>query len=238
MSLLQTNSQEYGIMITLQENLNLRIGTERWKKYITSMFWYYINMPINFTITLFTAITSGQVGANASFLSNGTVFALLFTAFLLSTINTFFKLKENTQANYIIAQKFEEFANTFEEIYFTPIVSQADVLARLVKYKKLMFEINEFCKDTDIEQNNYVSELFYMCGKRLCFKKRLKLINVKERLWVLDGRPKVEDYHKEHLVIDMPTALVTVTPPVLEKNDVDVLLQKMTDHVQLKVVEK
>ena len=246
---LDTQSQEYGIMITLQENLNLRIGRERWKKYITSMFWYYINMPINFTITLFTAITSGQVGTNATFLSSGTVFALIFTAFLLSTINTFFKLKENTEANYVIAQKYEEFANIYESIYFTPLHTDEDVLKRLIEYKKLNFDINQFCKDTNLEQINYISELLYMCGKRLFFKNRIKLIHVAERLWVLDGKPKGEEYHKNHLM-EMQTKLkqVIVKEPSTNTNTntntitktpdaTRVTLDKITDHISLTITE-
>ena len=170
MSLLVNNgSQEFAIMITLQENLNLRIGRERWKKYISSMFWHYVNTPINFTITLFTAITSGQVGSGASFLSNGAMFAMLFTTFVLSTINTFFKLKEVTDANYAIAQKFEEFAATFEQIYFTPINSNTDILERMEKYKTLQLVMNNYIKDMSMENSNYMTELCYSCAKYCCF---------------------------------------------------------------------
>jgi hypothetical protein len=196
-------SQEFGIMITLQENLNLRIGKEQWKKYISSVFWYYISMPINFTITLFTALSSGQVGTSSNFLSERALFAILFTSFILSTINTFFKLKETSEENYKISQKFSEFAIEFEDIYFTPIKSNEDVYKRLISYKQLQNEINEYCRQTKIDNVNYLTEVIYSCCKAMCFRSRVKLINISERFWILDGKKKCEEYNKKFLIIDM-----------------------------------
>lgn len=203
-------SQEFGIMITLQENLNLRIGRERWKKYISTMFWYYVTMPINFTITLFTALSSGQVGTNANFLSETTLFAILFTSFLLSTINTFFKLKETTEANYQISQKFEQFAIQFQEIYFTPIKTNNDIYSRLIKYKKLQYDINEYCMNTKLDNINYLTEIIYSCCKAMCFRSRDKLINISERFWVLDGKKKCDTYNKKCLIVDTSNFLFDI----------------------------
>ena len=203
-------SQEFGIMITLQENLNLRIGRERWKKYISTMFWYYVTMPINFTITLFTALSSGQVGTNADFLSETTLFAILFTSFLLSTINTFFKLKETTEANYQISQQFEQFAIQFQDIYFTPIKSNEDVYSRLTKYKKLQYDINEYCMQTKLDHINYLTEIIYSCCKAMCFRSRDKLINISERFWILDGKKKCDTYNKKCLIVDTSNFLLDI----------------------------
>jgi hypothetical protein len=201
------SSQDFAIMITLQENLNMRIGTERWKKYITAIFWYYISMPINFVITLFTAMSSGQVGTQTNYLSTGTLFAILFTAFILSTVNTFFKLKELCDASYKILQQFEAYSIEFENIYFQAINSDADVQQRLQKYRKLQQDINTFCKDVEIDNISYLSECLYSCIKRLClnrfFKSKLKLINVAERFWLLDGKKKTLHYNKKYLVVNM-----------------------------------
>jgi len=230
-------SQEFAIMITLQENLNLRIGRERWKKYISSMFWHYVNTPINFTITLFTAITSGQVGSGASFLSNGAMFAMLFTTFVLSTINTFFKLKEVTDANYAIAQKFEEFAATFEQIYFTPINSDTDILERMAKYKTLQLVMNNYIKDMSMENSNYVTELCYTCAKYCCFKKRIKTLNISERMWVLDGRGKDNHYNKDHLHVNMDHFIVQVQPTVSDPYISDEF-QVVTDHLKTEQIQE
>ena len=196
-------SQEFGLMITLQENLNLRIGTERWGKYISSIFWYYVSTPINFTITLFTALSSGQVGTGTNFLSNESLFAILFTTFLLSTINTFFRLKESTESNYKISQQFDEFVIKFEDIYFQPIKSDEDVYIRYTNYKILQNEINTYCKNTGIENANYLTGMIFSCCKLICLKGKTKAIPSSERFWILDGKKKCEIYNKKFLTVDM-----------------------------------
>lgn len=218
---INNTSQEFGLMITLQENLNLRIGTERWRKYISSIFWHYVSTPINFTITLFTALSSGQVGTGTNFLSNSSLFGILFTTFLLSTINTFFKLKETTEANYKIAQQFEEFAIKFEHIYYTPINSDRDVYKRYIDYKKLQYDINDYCKTTGIDNVNYLTELMYSCCKYMCFKSKTKLISSSERFWILDGKKKHDTYNKKFVRIDMSN--FELDTQKIHEDDLDVL---------------
>jgi hypothetical protein len=70
-------SPDWGIMLTLQGSLNLRIGTQAWKKYISAAFWNYISTPINFTITLFTALTAGQTGTQTTYLTEKQLFIML-----------------------------------------------------------------------------------------------------------------------------------------------------------------
>lgn len=74
-------SPDWGIMQTLQSSLNLKIGTQAWKKYISAAFWNYISTPINFTITLFTALTAGQTGTQTTYLTEKQLFIMLFVSF-------------------------------------------------------------------------------------------------------------------------------------------------------------
>jgi len=67
----------WGIMLTVQDNLNLRIGTQLKKKYFNAGFWNYISTPINFTITLFTALSAGQTGSGSTFLTTDQLFYIL-----------------------------------------------------------------------------------------------------------------------------------------------------------------
>ena len=171
-------------------------------------------MPINFVITLFTAMSSGQVGTQTNYLSNGTLFAILFTAFILSTVNTFFKLKEVSEASYKILQQFEAFSIEFENIYFEPITSNGDVLKRLQKYKKLQQDINSFCMKVEIDNISYLSECLYSCIRHICFnrylKNKMKLINVSERFWLLDGKKKTLQYNKKYLVVNMDNFVLDI----------------------------
>jgi hypothetical protein len=179
-------SPDWGIMLTLQGSLNLRIGTQAWKKYISAAFWNYISTPINFTITLFTALSAGQTGTNSTYLSEKQLFIMLFVSFLLSIINTFFKLKEKALLNYESSKKYDEFGATFEDIYYMPLSCEYDMNTKLSLYKNLQEEINKYSQKESIENVNYFTELIYICF-HCFFEDNLKRINKSDRFWYLDG---------------------------------------------------
>ena len=179
-------SPEWGIMLTLQGSLNLRIGTQAWKKYISAAFWNYISTPINFTITLFTALTAGQTGTQTTYLTEKQLFIMLFVSFLLSIINTFFKLKEKAILNYESSKKYDEFGAEFEKIYYMPLSNENDLKIKLIEYKTLQTEINKYSQKESIENVNYFTELIYLCF-HCFFEDNLKRINKNDRFWYLDG---------------------------------------------------
>ena len=179
-------SPDWGIMLTLQSSLNLRIGTQAWKKYISAAFWNYISTPINFTITLFTALTAGQTGTKSTYLTEKQLFIMLFVSFLLSIINTFFKLKEKALLNYESSKKYDEFGAKFEDIYYMPLSCESDLKMKLLEYKILQEDINKYSQKESIENVNYFTELIYICF-HCFFEDNLKRINKSDRFWYLDG---------------------------------------------------
>jgi len=189
---INNQSPHWGIMLTLQGSLNLRIGTQAWKKYISAAFWNYISTPINFTITLFTALTAGQTGTQSSYLTDRQLFIMLFVSFLLSIINTFFKLKEKAVLNYEASKKYDEFGAKFEEIYYIPLSSENDLKSKLQEYMHLQEEINKYSQKENIENVNYFTELIYLWF-HCFFEDNLKRINKSDRFWYLDGlSPDIE----------------------------------------------
>uniref|UniRef100_A0A6C0I5X0 Uncharacterized protein n=1 Tax=viral metagenome TaxID=1070528 RepID=A0A6C0I5X0_9ZZZZ len=193
-TIIDNTSSLWGTMLSLQDNLNLRIGTMIWKKYINAAFWNYISTPINFTITLFTAMSAGQTGTQSNYLSQNQLFYILFVSFILSIINTFFKLKDKAIMNYDSLKKYQDFGAEFEKIYFTNICNEEGVHRRYYSYLELQSKLNTFESTGSIEQVNYVTELIYLSIK-CCFADRMKRISMKERFWVLDGRPKQNYSH-------------------------------------------
>jgi len=177
-------SPTWGIMLVIQDNLNLRIGVQVKKKYFNAAFWNYISTPINFAITLFTALTAGQTGSSATFLTDSQIFYILVATFVLSTVNTFFKLREKADINYKSAKMWESYAAAFERIYFTPIT---DVQMRLSEYTHLIEKINEEGVEESVEYVNYITELvFYLC--HMCHKSvDHRYLSIHRRHWVLDG---------------------------------------------------
>jgi hypothetical protein len=184
-------SPMWAIMLTMQENLNARIGTNKLKKYTTAAFWNYLTTPINFTITLFTALSAGQTGSSSTFLSNSQLFYILFISFILSTINTFFKLKEKAEVSFKSAKEYEKFGAEFDRIYFMPIMSNDHVMNRLGCYQVLQDKIDEFETKQNYDNSDFMADAIY-CFIRTFFcccinKKRLYQVSYNQRLWYLDG---------------------------------------------------
>ena len=187
----------WGIMLTVQDNLNLRIGTQLKKKYFNAGFWNYISTPINFTITLFTALSAGQTGSGSTFLTTDQLFYVLLATFILSIINTFFKLKEKAEINYNSAKSWELYAATFEKIYFTPIEKNSDVAKKLEEYNTLIFKINEEYVEETVEYVNYITELFFYLFRLCRIYKDYRHLGIKRRHWILDG--STADFYKQNV---------------------------------------
>lgn len=224
---INNQSPQWGVMLTIQSSLNLRIGTQAWKKYISAAFWNYISTPINFTITLFTALSAGQTGTQSSYLTERQLFIMLFVSFLLSIINTFFKLKEKAILNYEASKKYDEFGAKFEEIYYIPLSSENDLKSKLHEYMHLQEEINKYSQKESIENVNYFTELIYLWF-HCFFEDNLKRINKSDRFWYLDGlTPDIDRKHnpwsinvKEYFLYDTSGQTIYLDEDdVKDKND-------------------
>jgi len=206
---IDNQSPVWGLMLTMQENLNMRIGIQKWKRYIRASFWNNLSTPINFTITLFTALSAGQTGTQSQYLSNNQLFYILFLSFILSTINTFFKLKDKAKKSHELLNTFEPFGSAYEDIYFQQILNNEDVRNRLKKYQKLQKELNEFLiEEEENSKIDYISDFLFIIVKYFCFccfSNKLKQINIDERYWVLDGTPNTK---KRSYNIDMNNIFV------------------------------
>lgn len=190
-------SPKWGIMLTVQDNLNLRIGTQLKKKYFNAGFWNYISTPINFTITLFTALSAGQTGSGSNFLTADQLFYILLATFILSIINTFFKLKEKAEINYNSAKSWELYAATFEQIYFTPIEKNEDVAQKLQNYNELICKINAEYVEETVDYVNYITELFFYLFRLCRIYKDYRHLGIKRRHWILDG--STADFYKKNV---------------------------------------
>ena len=202
-SKIDNKSTVWGLMLTMQENLNMKIGIQKWKRYIRASFWNHISTPINFIITLFTALSAGQTGTNTNILSNNQLFYILFISFILSTINTFFKLKEKAKTSHDMANNFDIFGSKYEIIYFQPILNNVDVKERLHKYQQLQREINDFIIIEEKEKVDYITDFLFAIIKYSCFcflRNKMKQIPYDERYWILDGMANTK---KRRYIVDM-----------------------------------
>ena len=150
------------LLLLRQNIINTKIGTYAWKKYINSIIWNYITTFINFSITLLTALCTGQA-ASSNILTKQQNVIILFVTFVLSTTNSFFKLNEKMNLSFKSAQVYYGFGAIFEKIYYKPINDIEDVIDKINNYESLHDEINKYTINETIDNQNYFSEIIYTC---------------------------------------------------------------------------
>ena len=222
------NSHLFKMMILQQEVLNKRIGTQAWKKYLSAAFWNYITTPINFSITLLTAIATGQA-ATANILTPQQTLIILFVTFVLTTTNSFFKLNTKMNLNFEAARRYYSFGTKFEEIYYKPLFTNKCVDKKLKSYNTLHDNINKYMLSETIENQNYITEILYNFVMRTSYVTKSKWINEKERHRELDGL-SVKD-HDTHSIANRISSLVN---SALGKNatEIDAMTNEKLDDIK------
>jgi hypothetical protein len=221
-------SHLFKMMILQQEVLNKRIGTQAWKKYLSAAFWNYITTPINFSITLLTAIATGQA-ATANILTQQETLIILFITFVLTTTNSFFKLNTKMNLNFEAARRYYSFGSKFEEIYYKPLFTNKCVDKKLKSYNALHDNINKYMLSETIENQNYVTEILYNIVMKSSYVTKSKWINSTERHNELDGITV-----KEHDTFSIANRITMMVNSALGKNStaIDEMTNEKIDDIR------
>ena len=185
------------MMLLRQEVLNKKIGTQAWKKYISAAIWNYITTLINFSITLLTALSTGQA-ASSNILNKQQTVIILFCTFILTITNSFFKLNIKMNLNFEAAKIYYKFGSEFEYIYYKKVSCINDVTNKLNCYEILHNDINEYMLTETIENQNYLTELIYIIlinntiARGLNSEILTTWINIKHRHSDLDGHEPIK----------------------------------------------
>jgi hypothetical protein len=218
------------MMLLRQDVINRKIGVQSWKKYVSSILWNYITTVINFTITLLTAICTGEA-ASSHILNQEQTVILLFSTFVLTTTNSFFKLNEKMNLNFKEAQTYNTFGAVFEKIYYKPVLNMNDVSDKLDAYEALHDEINNQVTSESLVNQNYFSEVIYLflinnCLYRNFSKEKYYVwIRNNERHEDLDGVPKDKVKHMKQLIKD----LLDTSSGVVSNGDIKIKKNKNGD---------
>ena len=221
-------SHLFRMMILQQEVLNKRIGRQAWKKYLSAAFWNYITTPINFSITLLTAIATGQA-ATANILTPQQTLIILFVTFVLTTTNSFFKLNTKMNLNFEAARRYYSFGTKFEEIYYRPLFTNRCVDKKLKSYNILHDTINKYMLSETIENQNYITEILYNIVMRTSYINKSKWINSTERHNELDGVN-----HKENDTFSIGNSISSLVNSALGKNAtaIDEMTNEKIDNIK------
>lgn len=151
----------------LENNLNISIGYSWWKKYIAAAFWSNISTPINFIITLLTALNTGQA-TTGNFISSELFVNLNIATLVISTFNTFFKPNEQYNNNLKNMHDWLDFGIRFETIYFTI----SDETEKYNAYIQLQQDINKYENSESPNTQNFFTDLLNCIAINSCLKKR------------------------------------------------------------------
>jgi hypothetical protein len=173
--------ESYNEMIKIENKLNSDLGYLYWKKYIAGAFWANISTPINLTITILTAIMSGQATTN-NLIPQNIYINISITTLLLSTLNTFFKPHSQMTQNIEIMKTWYDYGNQFEKIYYSECSDTDDYKRRLKEYTVLYIEINKTKNGESPETQNFITDLINFIVMNSCLKKKSDWLAVDKEL--------------------------------------------------------
>jgi hypothetical protein len=158
------------------EKINTDIGYYWWKRYIYSAFWSNVSTPINLSIVVFTALTTGQA-ATQTLLSPQTTTILSSVTLFVSIFNSFFKPYEQLTQNQQILQDWAKIGDEFDEIYYNRVYTREEKIARLVSLEKLFKSMSTLKRAND---NNYCIDCMFIFIRLICIRKNITWVQIKE----------------------------------------------------------
>ena len=150
--------------------INKDTGFHWWKRYTYSAFWSITANPINLSITIFTALTTGQSATGSLFGESITTSIGLLTL-VLSIINTFFKPYDQLRTNQSLKEKWSDRGVEYEELYHQVVHTIDDKKIKLQKFQELYTNISVLKKNNE---SNYVIDLIFTIARVICIRKDVK----------------------------------------------------------------
>ena len=169
----------------LEKKLNTDIGFHWWKKYIASAFWCNVSTPINLSITVITALMTGQA-TKQNLLPPNVLVSISIIALILTTINTFFR-PHTQMMNAKFLQEWTEFGNRFESIYY-----KYDLVEKQSKYQELYDVIQQYKINESPDNQNFCTDFLHIIARCTCIKKREKWLDLDIEMSVCHQEPHVE----------------------------------------------
>lgn len=157
------------------KKLNEDIGNHWWKYYTYCAFWSNISVPINLTITILTALTTGQT-ATGTLINNETSTIFGIVVLIVSIFNTFFRPSQQLNDNEELKKKWVDLGTKFELIYYDKIQNLTQLIQQEKKVEELFKEVGIMKRETT---NNYFIDLIFMMTKKLFIRDDITWINKK-----------------------------------------------------------
>jgi hypothetical protein len=176
------------------EKINADIGYYWWKRYIYTAFWSNISTPINLSIIILTALTTGE-NATQNLIGKEASTILGVAVLFVSIFNTFFQPNEQLAQNKKILADWLEVGSQFDEIYYDKVYSPEEKYVRLKNLEDLFKTLSVLKRAND---SNLLIDLLYAIIRCLCLCGNInwivikeKSINVKQKQLTLTNQPVI-----------------------------------------------
>jgi hypothetical protein len=142
----------------LQEYLNKWIGFYYNQTYYCAWFWSNISMPINLSLTLFTALIAAQASSTGSFLSEHDYMVLSFTTMILTTLNSYFRPSIKSMDTNTRLVQWIKFGHKLEELTFDDTPEGKE---KFTKFKALLLQMNDFVCIQAGKDRNFLTDWWH-----------------------------------------------------------------------------
>ena len=156
------------------KKINKDIGYYWWKQYIYYTFWNNINTPINLTITILTALTTGK-NITQEIISENTATIFGSVVILLSIFTTFFKPTEKTNKNNVILKRWADIGYRFDNIYLDKVSEENSYEEKKIKLQKLQELFRDMSNLKKENESNLIIDTIFSCAKKMCLMRNDRL---------------------------------------------------------------
>ena len=154
-------------MVELETKINTEIGYRFWKKYVNAAFWSYISLPINLSITMMTALSTGQATTD-NLLPKSLYINISLATLVISVLNTYFRPYVQMNQNIEYMNKWSVLGCQFEEIYYSENRTLEHINTRITRYENLLKSINDLKKAEILESQNFLTDSIHL-ALRSCY---------------------------------------------------------------------
>ena len=205
-STLEDQSHKIEYMTELETKIDNEIGYRFWKKYVNAAFWSYISLPINLSITMLTALSTGQATTN-NLLPQTLYINISLATLVISVLNTYFRPYVQMNQNVEYMNKWSVLGYQFEEIYYSEKQTIEHIELRIDRYEHLLKEINNLKKTEILETQNFLTDSIHLALRSCycCLKNKNSWLSLDETL----KEEAEENDEKKHPSETEPSVQVT-----------------------------
>ena len=158
------------------DKINTDVGYYWWKRYIYTAFWNNISTPINLSIIVLTALTTGQSATqNLITLETSTILGAI--TLFVSIFNSYFKPHEQFNYNQAILKQWATLGEEFDNIFYNRAYTITEKEERLTELQSLFSKVSSTRRDDD---NNFCIDCLYIFIRHICIRNNITWLSDKE----------------------------------------------------------